>query len=443
MSPPTGECRRILVVDDNSAIHQDFRKILARSGQGVEELDAMESMLFGDAPPRSSTTRFELDFALGGEEGVRRVRDAVREGRPYAVAFVDIRMPPGMDGVEATQLMWREEADLQVVLCSAHSDYSWDELSRKLGTSERLLILRKPFDSIEVRQMAHALCEKWELLRASHQRMEDLERMVEERTRALAEANARLVHAQKLEALGRMSAGLAHEVNNPLSYILSNLRHVVKGLEKLPCAEEAMRARNELRDACRDAVTGAERIERIVQDVRIFARMDEPPKEVVDVRHVMELTLSMAARALRPELRLVKEFQEVPPVWGSEHGLGQVFLNLIVNATHALAGREEPTLRLGIQRRADGLVEVQVQDNGSGIRAEHLSRLFEPFFTTKPVGTGTGLGLSICHGIVTRLGGDISVDSTLGQGTTFRVLLPTASEQAPESGMLERRRSGS
>ncbi|MFY0525409.1 sensor histidine kinase [Archangium gephyra] len=442
MSPPTGECRRILVVDDNSAIHQDFRKILARSGQGVEELDEMESMLFGDAPPRSSTTRFELDFALGGEEGVRLVRDAVREGRPYAVAFVDIRMPPGMDGVEATLEMWREEADLQVVLCSAHSDYSWDELSRKLGTSERLLILRKPFDSIEVRQMAHALCEKWELLRASHQRMEDLERMVDERTRALAEANARLLHAQKLEALGRMSAGLAHEVNNPLSYILSNLRHVVRGLETLPCAQEGLKARDDLRDACRDAALGAERIERIVQDVRIFARMDEPPREQVDVRQVMELTLSMAARALRPELSLVRDFQEVPPVWGSEHGLGQVFLNLIVNATHALAGREAPELRLGIRQREDGMVAVEVRDNGSGIRPEHLSRLFEPFFTTKPVGTGTGLGLSICHGIVTRLGGDILVDSAPGQGTTFHVLLPRASEHALETDVLERKRSG-
>ncbi|MCY1074978.1 sensor histidine kinase [Archangium lansingense] len=441
MSPPTGECRRILVVDDNSAIHQDFRKILARSGEGSEELDAMESMLFGDAPPQSSTTRFELDFALGGEEGVRRVRDAVREGRPYAVAFVDIRMPPGMDGVEATRLMWQEEADLQVVLCSAHSDYSWDELSRKLGTSERLLILRKPFDSIEVRQMAHALCEKWELLRASHQRMEDLERMVEERTRALEEANARLIHAQKLEALGRMSAGLAHEVNNPLSYILSNLRHVVHGLEKLPCKEEGLKARDSLTDACRDATVGAERIERIVQDVRIFARMDEPPRDPVDVREVMELSISMAARALRPELRLVRDFQEVPPVWGSEHGLGQVFLNLIVNATHALAGREQPLLRVGILSREDGMVAVEVQDNGSGIRPEHLSRLFEPFFTTKPVGTGTGLGLSICHGIVTRLGGDIAVDSSPGQGTTFRVLLPMATGQAAESALLALKRS--
>ncbi|WNG50116.1 response regulator [Archangium minus] len=442
MSPPAGERRRILVVDDNPSIHQDFRKILARPDDDVEELDAMESMLFGEAPPRLGTSRFELDFALGGEEGVRRVKEAVREGRPYAMAFVDIRMPPGMDGVETTLHMWREEADLQVVLCSAHSDYSWDELSRKLGQSERLLILRKPFDNIEVRQMAHALCEKWELLRASHQRMEDLERIVQERTRALAEANTRLMHAQKLEALGRMSAGLAHEVNNPLSFILSNLRHAVRGLEKLPCPPESMAARDDLREACRDAILGAERIERIVQDVRIFARVDEPPRDPVDVRAVAELSISMASEALRSGVRLIKDFHEVPRVLGSEHGLGQVFLNLIVNAAHALRGREDPFIRLGVLRRSDGRVAVEVQDNGCGIPAENLSRLFEPFFTTKPVGTGTGLGLSICHGIVTRLGGDITVHSAPGQGTTFRVVLPAApGSEGVASAPLERTRS--
>ncbi|MFL5351838.1 sensor histidine kinase, partial [Archangium sp.] len=155
---------------------------------------------------------------------------------------------------------------------------------------------------------------------------------------------------------------------------------------------------------------------------------------------VAELSISMAVEALRSGVRLVRDFQEVPHVLGSEHGLGQVFLNLLVNAAHALRGREEPFIRLGIVRREDGQVAVEVQDNGCGIPAEHLSRLFEPFFTTKPVGTGTGLGLSICHGIVTRLGGDISVDSAPGQGTTFRVVLPAAETRAVELEPLRHKR---
>ena len=274
--------------------------------------------------------------------------------------------------------------------------------------------------------MAHALCEKWELLRAHRRRMEDLAVLVQERTRELADANVRLLHAQKLEALGRMSAGLAHEVNNPLSYVLSNLRHILRGLDGLSRGEDAEAQREDLREACRDGILGAERISRIVQDVRVFARVDEPPRDPVDVKSVVELSISMASQTLGPEVRVERDFQEVPRVLGSEHGLGQVFLNLLVNAVHALRGRDNPRIRLGILRREDGRIVVEVQDNGCGIAAENLSRLFEPFFTTKPVGTGTGLGLSICHGIVTRLGGDILVDSTLGQGTTFRVVLPAA-----------------
>ena len=435
MSPLAEEHHRILVVDDNPSIQQDFQRILAQSNEGREALDEMETLLFGGAPAaRATPSLFELDFASGGEEGVRRVRDAVLEGRPYALAFVDIRMPPGMDGVETTLRMWREAVDLQVVLCSAYSDYSWEELARRLETSERLLILRKPFDSIEVRQMAHALCEKWELLRASHERMADLAHQVAERTRALEEANARLLHAQKLEALGRMSAGLAHEVNNPLSYVLSNMRHVLDGLAALPCPPEGLERREELREACQDALLGAERIARIVQDVRVFARVDDPPRERVAVHRVVEYALSMVSESLRSGIQLVRDFQSVPPVLGSDHALGQVFLNLLVNAVHALRGRPEPRLRVGIRGLGDGRVAVEVQDNGCGIPAEHLGRLFEPFFTTKPAGTGTGLGLSICHGIVTRLGGEIQVESTPQHGTLFRVVLaavPVDAAQRP------------
>jgi signal transduction histidine kinase len=422
------ERRRLLVVDDTPSIHQDFRKILTAPEES-DELVEMESVLFEGLPARCVPPCFEVDCASGGEEGVRCVRAAVQEGRPYAMAFVDIRMFPGIDGVEATLRMWREEPELQVVLCSAHSDYSWAELARKLGSNERLLILRKPFDHIEVRQMAHSLCEKWELLRASHQRMEDLECKVRERTRALAEANVRLLQAQKLEALGQMSAGLAHEVNNPLSYVLSNLRHIQQRLEESGGAALA----SDLKEACRDAVTGAERIARIVQDVRLFARKEEPEREPVDVRAVVEQSLAMAGHALGPGIQVIRDFQEVPLVRGSEHGLGQVFLNLIVNAAQAL-GRTAtaPCIHVGTRREGEQVV-VEVRDNGCGIAPEHMSRLFEPFFTTKPVGTGTGLGLSICHGIVTRLGGDITVDSAPGQGTTFRVLLPVPSTEAEDS----------
>lgn len=156
MSSPTQPGRRILVIDDNPAIHQDFRKILA-APEGLEELEEMESVLFGSVPARSVGMTFELDSAMGGEEGVRRVKAAAAEGRPYAMAFVDIRMPPGIDGVETTLRLWREDADVQVVLCSAYSDYSWEAMVQEFGESLLLRELRKPFNGQDVRQLLLSL----------------------------------------------------------------------------------------------------------------------------------------------------------------------------------------------------------------------------------------------------------------------------------------------
>jgi len=425
MSAATAPNRRILVVDDNQAIHQDFRKILCAAPASTA-LDAMEAALFGGPSAAPQDAGFEVDSAYQGEEGIARVRAAVREGRPYAVAFVDIRMPPGLDGVETTERLWAEDPDLQVVLCSAYADYSWEEMMRRLGISQRLLILRKPFDSTEARQMAHALAEKWELLRRSHRQMEELARAVNERTRELEAAHARLVQAQRLEAVGQMAAGLAHEVNNPLSFVLSNLGYVLNELEALGPGR-MLDDPDELREACRDAYIGAERIRNIVQDVTHFARTSQAPHVRVDVRIALEEALAMAE--LDPALAVVRELDEVPHVWASLHSLGQLFLNLVINANQALRGSgPRPTLRVSTYRLRDGRVGVEVQDNGPGIAPEHLPRIFEPFFTTKRVGEGTGLGLSICHGIATALGGAITVESTLGEGTTFRVVLPAATE---------------
>ena len=150
MSGPTAANRRILVVDDNQAIHQDFRKILCAPPASTT-LDAMEAALFGGAATAPVDPGFEVDSAFQGEEGLARVKAAVAEGRPYALAFVDIRMPPGLDGVETVSRLWEVDPDLQVVLCSAYADYSWEEMTQKLGLSQRLLILRKPFDAIEAR----------------------------------------------------------------------------------------------------------------------------------------------------------------------------------------------------------------------------------------------------------------------------------------------------
>src|SRR5215469_3349935 len=184
-------CRRILVVDDNEAIHKDFRKIFGSGSPSGAALEEAEALLFGEQNSANGAG-FEVDSAFQGKEGLEMVRKAVAEGRPYPLAFVDVRMPPGWDGIETVARIWQEYPDLQVVICTAYSDYSWDDMLKNLGRTDRLVILKKPFEVIEVLQLAEALTEKWNLSQKVKQRMNDLEQMVGERTVELTRANQSL-----------------------------------------------------------------------------------------------------------------------------------------------------------------------------------------------------------------------------------------------------------
>jgi len=182
---------RILIVDDNESIHDDFRKIL-HCDEEEAEFDEEEAEIFGKAMHSRRRTRFEMDFAFQGEEALERVEAAMKSGKRYAMVFMDVRMPPGCDGLETAVKLWKIDPDVQVVICTAYSDYSWEEMMDLIGNPERLLILKKPFDAIEVVQFAHALTEKWSLLQAARRNTEGLENLVDRRTRELKEANARL-----------------------------------------------------------------------------------------------------------------------------------------------------------------------------------------------------------------------------------------------------------
>ena len=187
----TPDKARILVIDDNAAIHDDFRQILgpATADTGLAEAEAA---LFGDAPDPRPRASFEIDAASQGQEGLEKVERALREGRPYALAFVDVRMPPGWDGPETISRIWQVYPQLQIVICTAYSDYSWDDMVRTLGHSDNLVILKKPFDTIEVLQLAHALTSKWRLAIQAQAKLEELECQVALRTQALENANQRL-----------------------------------------------------------------------------------------------------------------------------------------------------------------------------------------------------------------------------------------------------------
>ncbi|MSP62299.1 MAG: PAS domain S-box protein [Myxococcales bacterium] len=263
---------------------------------------------------------------------------------------------------------------------------------------------------------------------------------------------ARLLLADRMVSVGTLAAGVAHEINNPLACVIANLDYVAEDLARITEECRALQAEvavlrgtsqkrgvvdrlADLAEPLRDTRVAAERVRLVVRDLKTFSRSDEDWRGPVQVRQVMESSINMAWNEIRHRARLVKDYQTVPPVDGNEARLGQVFLNLLVNAAQAIpegdAGRNE--IRVSTRQDAEGRVVVEVSDTGAGILPHQRRRIFDPFFTTKPVGVGTGLGLPICHGIVTGLGGTIEVESEVGRGSIFRVTLPAAKlDQIPE-----------
>jgi diguanylate cyclase (GGDEF)-like protein len=193
--------RRILVVDDNPAIHADFVKILGARADGHSELLAAERLLLGEPAESASQPAFQVDTALQGQEGVERVKQALREDQAYAMAFIDMRMPPGWDGLETIERLWEVDPHVQVAICSAHSDYDWTEVIARLNHTDKLLVIKKPFEPIEVLQCANALTRKWENERTLRRQVEHLEHVVEARTQGLEAANKQLRHLASHDSL--------------------------------------------------------------------------------------------------------------------------------------------------------------------------------------------------------------------------------------------------
>lgn len=459
--------RRIIVIDDNVAIHDDFRKILCCDARCDAELDALEAQLFGAPSQPAERFCYQLEFATQGQEGLERIRAAAAAGRPFALAFIDGRMPPGWDGIETASRIWEEFCDLQIVICTAYTDYSWSEVVNRLGNTDKLLILKKPFENVEVRQLAACMTQKWTLSRQAQRRVDQLESMVRERTQALEQqtsglqraldqlqqAQAQLLHADKMASIGQLAAGVAHEINNPIGFIASNLSSLgeyVDDLKRVLAAFEGLTAEcrraggaaggtlaevervrgevdldfivGDLSNLVSESIEGARRVKQIVADLRDFSHADTPDVTTEDLNALIERTLTVAANEIKYRAEVVREFGSLPAIQCYGGKLGQVVLNLLVNAAQAIPEHGTITVRTGT---AGAEVWLEVEDTGCGIPPENLPRIFEPFFTTKDVGCGTGLGLHVTYAIVQAHGGRIDVQSRVGAGTRFRITLPT------------------
>ena len=235
-----------------------------------------------------------------------------------------------------------------------------------------------------------------------------------------------LVLSDRMVSVGTLAAGVAHEINNPLAYVTTNLDLIAEQLRD--CTARTGETLGDMAELVEEARSGAERVRKIVRELKTFSRADEECRRVLDLPRVMDLAINMSFNEIRHRARLVKDYQNAPAVEADESRLAQVFINLLVNAAQALpegyAHCNE--IRVVIRTGLDGRALVEVRDTGCGIPPDILPRIFDPFFTTKPVGVGTGLGLSICHGIITALGGAIWADSIVGEGTVFRVALKAA-----------------
>jgi two-component system, NtrC family, sensor kinase len=452
--------RRILLIDDTPAIHEDFRKILS-AGPVASELSEVEAALFGSSSsaPRLS---FDLDSAYQGQEGLAKLREAMGANRPYAMAFVDMRMPPGWHGVETIEHLWEQDPRLQIVVCTAYSDYSWEAVLERLDVRDRLLILKKPFDSVEVLQLATTLTAKWEMTQRAALHTSGLEEAVRARTLDITRANealqaeigdrkrleSQLVQSEKLASIGQLAAGVAHEINNPIGYIFSNfttletyiasvfeMLAIYEGAEQRSAAEVAA----ELKDSrerleldflkedipvlMRESKEGIVRVRQIVQDLKDFSRADTTQDwQWANLHQGIDSTLNVIANEVKYKADVVKEYGPIPDIECLPSQLNQVVMNLVVNAGHAMGEAHGCiTIRTGCEGEE---VWFEVADTGSGMSKETLSRIFDPFFTTKPIGKGTGLGLSLSYGIVQKHHGRIEVRSEVGKGTTFRVCLP-------------------
>ncbi|MCC6786127.1 MAG: response regulator, partial [Planctomycetes bacterium] len=431
--------RRVLVIDDNETIQADFRKILTPVQPADEEFRRTEAALFGDTAPELESVRFELATASQGKAGLELVLAARNEGRPFACAFVDMRMPPGWDGIETIERLWAVDAELEVVICTAFSDYSWEETVRRLGRTDRLLIVKKPFDAVEVLQVASALTHKWNLQQQARRTLGELDALVRTRTKELERVRDDLLALNR--ELGR-AKDAAETANRSKSLFLANVSHELRTpmTAILGYAEELkdrLEGRDDLRFEHESLITiqrNAQHLVLIIGDLLDISKLEAgrlrvesiPCSPLEVLREVLGL-LAQKARAKGLELAL-ECAEDLPRSIASDPlRLRQIVLNLVDNAIK-FTGQGKVLVTAKTAGEGRELV-IAVSDQGCGMTPEVVARLFRPFeqadvSTSRRFG-GTGLGLAISRQLARLLGGDLRVRSEPGVGSTFTLAVPT------------------
>jgi two-component system, sensor histidine kinase and response regulator len=424
--------KRILIVDDNRSIHEDFTKILSIKTDALQGMDEMESLLFNVSKPvQQKTPVFIIDSAYQGEEAIEMVDLAEKQGHPYALIFMDVRMPPGINGIETIARIWETHPNIEMVICTAYSDYSWDDILNKFGETDKLLFTKKPFNVVSIKQLAHALTTKWENAKQNREYQQLLEEEVERRTSELSKLLEHMKSLkEKAENADKMKSvflsNMSHEIRTPLNSILgfTELLEYKKNITE----EKKVRFLKAINNSGKGLLI---LINDIIDLAKIEAGHMQFYNEFFDLntlfRELEEFFTFEAASKGKEQIEIIK----VTPDDGQSYTietdpirLKQVLSNLINNA---IKFTNAGSVKFGFRESNDNQLYFFVEDTGIGIITEKHETIFKRFMQadmSEEEKNGTGLGLAIAHNIVIKLGGKLELKSEPGKGTVFYFSLP-------------------